>query len=132
MNEEKSMTEYNEKKGLFQWIKARFEKLKEKFRPKKEIKKEFNEGPGITAEDLDVVKGDYPNPSVLNFDELEAEINNLEEKRTWELTEEEKLPVQEGFEEIRARNNNSVKDGQELLQEELDNITAGYPIIDEK
>ena len=118
MNEEKSMIEYKERKGPFQWLKAQFEKLKEKFRPKIEVKKEIDEGPGFTEEDLEVVKGGYPNPNVLDFDEIREELSNLQEKRTWELTEEEKIPVQEGFEEIRSRNSDQDKD--EFSQEELE------------
>ena len=33
--EEKSLKEYKEQKGIFQWIKSTFAKLKERFRPTK-------------------------------------------------------------------------------------------------
>ena len=44
MNEEKSMIEYKEPRGLFQWLKSRFEKIKEKFRPKEKVQERRTQG----------------------------------------------------------------------------------------
>lgn len=121
MNEDKSMIEYKEHKGIFQWLKLKFEKLKEKFRPKVEAKKDIEEGPGFSPEELEVVQGGFPDRSVLDYDELEARINNLQEPKSWELSEEEK----------KIANSPIEKEENELFEEDLDKITAGHPIIDE-
>lgn len=130
--EEKSLTEYKERKGFFQWIKSRFEKLKERFSPAKKVdehQKENQNGPGFTPEDLDVVTAGYPNPSVLDFDEQKAKIDNLVEPKPWELTPEQHEKVEEGYEEIRAESN---QDEQELTVEELDEVMAGQPRVDDE
>lgn len=131
MNEDKSMIEYKEGKGIFQWLKSKFEKLIEKFRPKVEVKKDIEEGSGFTAEELEAVQGGFPDRSVLDYEELEAKINNLQEPSSWNLTEEEQEIVDEGYEEIRARYSQQEREEQELFEEDLDKITAGHPIIDE-
>lgn len=131
MNEDKSMTEYKENKGIFQWLKSKLEKLKEKFRPKVEPKKDIEEGPGLTAEQLDVVQGGFPDRSVLDYEELGEKINNLQEPTSWNLTEEEQEIVEDGYQEIKARYSQYEQEEQELFEEDLDKITAGHPIIDE-
>lgn len=133
--EEKSLTEYKEQKGFFQWIKSRFEKLKERFSSVKKVdehQKESQDGPGFTPEDLDVVKGGYPNHSVLDFDALEAEIDSLVEPKTWELAPEQHEKVEEGYEEIRTAHNQPKQDEQELTVEELDEVKAGKPRVDDE
>ena len=129
MKEEKEMVEYKESRGIFGWLKSKFEKLKDRFSPKTEIKRQDEEGPGLTAEQLEVAKGGYPDTSVLDFEELESKINNLQEPKSWNLTEEEQEIVDGGYEEIRASYNK--KDEQEMFEEDLDKITAGHPIIEE-
>ena len=128
---EKQLTEYKEQKGLFQWLKSKFEKLKEKFRPKVEAKKDVEDGPGFTEEQLEVVQGGFPDRRVLDYEELEAKVNNLQEPNSWDLTEEEQEIVEEGFKEIRATYNQDEKEEDELFEENLDKITAGHPLIDE-
>ena len=131
--EEKSLTEYKEQKGFFQWLKSRFEKLKERFSPVKKVdehQKESQDGPGFTPEDLDVVKGGYPDHSVLDFGELEAKIDGLKPK-SWDLTPEQHEKVEEGYKEIRTANNQAKQDESELTEDELDKVKAGQPIIDD-
>ena len=128
MNEDKSIIEYKEQKGIFQWLKSKFEKLKEKFRPKAESKKDIEDGPGFTEEQLEVVQGGFPDRSVLDYEELEAKVNNLQEPNPWDLTKEEQEIVEKGFEEIRTANN---KEEDELFEENLYEAKAGHPIIDE-
>lgn len=54
MDEEKSMIEYKESKGIFQWLKSKFEKLKEKFRPKaNEIKTDEVLEESLSEEELE-------------------------------------------------------------------------------
>ena len=122
MKEDKSMIEYKESKGILQWLKSKFEKLKEKFRPKVEVKKDIEEGPGFTEEQLEVAQGGFPDRSVLDYEELEEKINNLQEPKSWELTEEER----------KSANSPIEKGEEELFEEDLDKITAGHPIIDEE
>lgn len=118
MNEEKAMTEYKEQKGLFQWLKSRFEKLKERFKPKPktETKKESQEGQELFEEDLDKVKGGIPLKSV-DIEELKADLGIIEPKY-WELTEEQKEFANSQSE-------------QELSEEELDEVKAGFPIVED-
>jgi len=130
MNEEKSMVEYKESRGILGWLKSKFEKLKDKFRPTKNIeepKKQNPEDGELSVEQLDEVMAGI-DPNLIDFEEVKAKIDNLETK-SWELTEEEQIPVQEGFEEIRARSNQ--QEEQEMSLKELNKITAGHPIIDE-
>lgn len=134
VEEKKSLIEYKEQKGFFQWLKSRFEKLKERFSPVKKVdkhQKESQDGPGFTPEDLDVVKGGYPDHSVLDFDALEAEIDSLVEPKPWELTPEQHEKVEEGYEEIRTAHNQPKHDEQELTVEELDEVKAGQLITDD-
>ena len=122
MNEEKSMVEYKESKGIFGWLKSKFENLKERFsttRKTEESKKESQEEQELYEEDLDNVLAGIPfEPELVNVDEL---INDLskEEPKSWELTDEEK--------EIA----NSPIEHDELTEEDLDQITAGHPIIED-
>ena len=132
--EEKSLEEYKEQKGIFQWIKSTFAKLKERFRPTKNVGETQNtrqEEGELSEEQLDSVKAGYPDHSVLDFDELEAEIDGLKPK-SWDLTTEEQEKVEEGYEEIRAAYDQPKQDEQELTEEELDDVKAGQPIIDDE
>ena len=107
-------------------------KLAEKLSPAKKVdehQKESQNELGFTPEDLDVVKGGYPNHSVLDFDALAAEIDSLVEHKPWELTPEQHEKVEEGYEEIRAENN---QDEQELTVEELDEVKAGQHRVDDE
>ena len=123
MNEEKSMIEYKETKGILGWLKSKFEKIKERFSPKasiEEVKKTNQEEQGLTAEELDKVLAGIPfDPELVNVDEL-IESLSKEEPKSWELTEEEK--------EIA---NSPIEHDDELFEEDLDKITAGHPIIDD-
>lgn len=133
--EEKSLEEYKEQKGLFQWLKSTFEKLKERFRPTKNVgkfQKTSQEEGELSEEQLDSVKAGYPDHSVLDFDELEAEIDNLVEPKSWDLTPEQHEKVEEGYEEIRTANNQVEQGEHELSEEELDAVKAGQPIIDDE
>ena len=125
MNEEKSIVPHNGKKGPFQWLKDRLEKLKDKFRPKAEIKKQADEEPGFTPEQMDVVTGGYPNSDVLDYGKLGEVIDNLQGGKPWDLANAERQTVEEGFEEIRRRAGE-----QELSLEDAYKITAGHPIIE--
>jgi len=127
MNDEKSMIEYKESKGILGWLKSKFERLKEKFRTKEKVQetKEQEEGE-LSVEQLKGVMAGI-DPNLIDFEEEKAKIDNLE-TMSWKLTEEDQIPVKEGFEEIRARNN---KQKGELTLEELDKITAGHPIIED-
>lgn len=132
--EEKSLKEYKEQKGFVQWIKSTFEKLKERFRPTRNVGQVQNtnskEGE-LSEEQLDNVKAGYPDPNILDFDAIKSEIDNLQvsEPKTWDLTPEEQQKVEEGYEEIRTTNN---QDEQELTAEELDDVKAGRHIINDE
>ena len=126
MNEEKSMVPHNGKKGLFQWLKNGFDKLKDKFRPKAEIQKQADEGSGLTLEQMDVVTGGYPNPDVIDYGKLEEVISSLKEEKPWDLTASDRENVENGYAEIRRAG------GKELTPEEADNIRAGQHIIEEE
>ena len=131
MNEEKSMTEYKEQKGIFQWLKSKFEKLKEKFRPTKnvqEIKNESQDGQELFEEDLDKVKGGIPLKTV-DKEELMADLGI--EPKSWELTEEQLDEIKAGYPNVNPEQYQQKQDEQELSEEELDKITAGHPIIDD-
>jgi len=135
--EEKSMIQYKEPKGPFQWLKTQFKKLKEIFGPKPEVKKGINQGPGLTPEQLEVAEGGFPDRSVLDYDELEAKKNSLqelEEPKSWDLTGEEHKIVEEGYEKIRATNSQATQGEQdlepdELSQEDLDKVNPYQPGI---
>ena len=119
--DEKQLTEYKEQKGIFQWLKSKFEKLKEKFMPKRsmqELKNESQDDQELFEADLDQVQGGIP-LSAVDIEELMADLGNTEPK-SWELTEEQ-------LEEV---NKKEVND--ELSEEELDEVKAGQPIIDEE
>ena len=127
MNEEKSMVEYKEQKGIFQWLKSKFEKLIEKFRPTQENpKKQINEQGELSVEQLDDIRAGV-HPNAINFEEKQTEINNLEPK-PWELTEQQMETVEQGYTDIRTRSTEQEKD---LSEEELDKITAGQPRSDD-
>ena len=127
MNEEKSMIEYKESRGLFHWLKSRFEKIKEKFRPKEEVQetKEQEEGE-LFEEQLDEVLAGR-DPNLIDFEEEKAKIDKLDHK-PWELTEEQKQVVEEGYEQLRKR---AERSEDELHEDDLDKITAGHPIIED-
>ena len=131
MNEEKSLTEYKESKGLFQWLKSKFEKLKERFRSTRnmeELKNESQGGQEFFEEDLDKVTGGIPLKTV-DKEELMADLG-ISEPNSWNLTEEEQEIVEDGYEEIRKANSQAEQDGKELFEKDLDNVTAGHPIIE--
>lgn len=95
---------------------------------KEDVEKKAEEGPGLTPEQLKVAEGGYPDTSVLDYDKLEAKINNLEESKSWDLTEEQQEVVEEGYEEIKARNNQQEQEElapDELIAEQLDKA-PGY------
>ena len=123
MREEKSMVEYKESKGILGWLKSKFEKLKERFSQKTnidEVKETNQEEQGFTAEELDKVLGGIPfDPELVNVDELIGDLSK-EEPKSWELTEEEKKIA-----------NSPIEHDDELFEEDLDEITAGHPIIDD-
>ena len=134
MNEEKSMVEYKESKGILGWLKSKFEKLKERFsstRKTEESKKESQDEQELYEEDLDNVLAGIPfEPELVNIDELIKDLD-IEEPKSWNLTEEEQELVEDGYEEIRASYNQQEQDEQELFEEDLDKITAGHPIIED-
>ena len=121
MNEEKSMIEYKEQKGILNWLKSKFEKLKERFRPVKEVKKEEDNEVGLSIEELEKVQAGYPNPNVIDFDERKATIESLG-KKSWELTEEQK----------EIANSQTTHHDDELSIEELEEIKAGMPIVEDE
>ena len=118
--DEKQLTEYKEPKGILQWLKSKFEKLKEKFRLTKNVEvKSANEfGEELSEDELDKVRGGIPLKAV-DLEELMADLGNVEPK-SWELTEEQ-------LEEV-----NKEQDNDELSEEELDEVKGGQPIIDEE
>lgn len=124
MNEEKSMVEYKESKGILGWLKSKFEKLKERFSPTRNEQgenKENQEEQELSEQELDTVLAGLPfEPELVNVDEL---INDLamEEPKSWELTDEEK----------EIANSPIQHDEDELTEEDLDKITAGHPIIED-
>ena len=133
MNEEKSMVEYKESKGILGWLKSRFEKIKEKFRTTRNEQrenKENREEQELFEEDLDKVPGGIPFEAV-NMEELKVDLG-LTEPKSWNLTEEEQEIVEDGYEEIRASYNQQEQEEQELYEEDLDQITAGHPIVDDE
>lgn len=84
-----------------------------------EVKKESQEEQELSEEELDKVLGGIPfDPELVNVDELMNDLT-MEERKSWELTDEEK--------EIA----NSPIEQDELTEEDLDKITAGHPIIEE-
>ena len=117
MKEENALVEKKEPKGLFQWLKSKFEQLKEKFSTAKNVEQESQEIPEgeMSLNELDEIKAGIP---------LEA-LNNDEEK-PWDLTQEQKETVEKGYEEIK----NEMSQG-EMSLEELDNVKAGQPTIDD-
>ena len=132
MNEEKSMIEYKESKGIFGWLKSKFEKFKEKLRTAKDMpesKKDGIEGQELFEEDLDKVQGGIPLEAV-NLEELKSDLG-ITEPKPWNLTEEEQEIVEDGYEEVRATYNQPEQEEQELFEEDLDKITAGHPIIED-
>ena len=132
MNEEKAMVEYKESKGIFGWLKSKFEKLKERFNTKRNEQgknKENQEEQELFEEDLDNVPGGIP-LEVVDIEELKADLG-ITEPKSWNLTEEEQELVEDGYEEIRASYNQQEQDEQELFEEDLDKITAGHPIIED-
>ena len=103
MNEEKSMVEYKESRGIFGWLKSKFEKLKEKIKPTKNISKtsnKINEGQELFEGDLDKVNCAIPFEFV-DENELMSDLG-IKEPKSWDLTKEQKEVVEEGFEEIRT------------------------------
>lgn len=136
--EEKALIEYKEQKGLFQWLKSRFEKLKEVFKSSKnqpESKKESFEEQELSAEDLEVVEGGYPNNDVIDFEERKAKIDNIKPRKSWELTAEQLAEVKASYPKVNSNTNletsHEQENEQELTEEELDNVIAGQPINDE-
>ena len=117
MKEENALVEKKEPKGLFQWLKSKFEQLKEKFSTAKNVEQESQEIPEgeMSLNELDEIKAGIP---------LEA-LNN-DEQKPWDLTQEQKETVEKGYEEIK----NEMSQG-EMSLEELDNVKAGQPTIDE-
>lgn len=124
MNEEKSMVEYKESKGILGWLKSRFEKIKEKFRPSRnqqDLTKQNQEEQELSEQELDKVLAGLPfEPELVNVDELMEDLG-MEERKSWELTDEEKEIANSPIEH----------DKDELTEEELEQITAGHPIIDD-
>ena len=121
MNEEKSMVEYKESKGILGWLKSKFEKFKERFSPKtniEEVKNTDKDEQELFEEDVDKVEGGSPFEAV-DIEGLKADLG-IAEPKSWELTEEEK-----------AIANSPIEHEEELFEEDLDKITAGHPIIDE-
>ena len=112
MKEENALVEKKEPKGLFQWLKSKFEQLKEKFSTAKNVEQESQEIPEgeMSLNELDEIKAGIP---------LEA-LNN-DEQKPWDLTQEQKETVEKGYEEIKN----------EMSLEELDNVKAGQPTIDD-
>ncbi len=117
MKEENALVEKKEPKGLFQWLKSKFEQLKEKFSTAKNVEQESQEIPEgeMSLNELDEIKAGIP---------LEA-LNN-DEQKPWDLTQEQKETVEKGYEEIK----NEMSQG-EMSLEELDNVKAGQPTIDD-
>lgn len=117
MKEENALVEKKEPKGLFQWLKSKFEQLKEKFSTAKNVEQESQEIPEgeMSPNELDEIKAGIP---------LEA-LNN-DEQKPWDLTQEQKETVEKGYEEIK----NEMSQG-EMSLEELDNVKAGQPTIDD-
>ena len=109
MNEDKSMVEYKEQKGLLNWLKTKFESFKEKFGFKKQVQQN-NESKELTEEELDKVTAGYPSQDV------------EQNEKSWVLTEEQKREANEPT---------TKNDSTELSIEELDKITAGVPIVEE-
>ena len=131
MNEEKQLTEYKESKGIFNWLKSKFEKLKEIFSSKKNLESEQEKQDWskdeLTEEELDDVKGGIPIPTkVVDKEELMADLG-IKEPKSWELTKSEQ-------EAANARDTEKTPDLEEgeLTEEELDEIKGGQPIIDEE
>ena len=124
MEEEKSLIEYKEQKGLLGWLKSRIEKIKEKFKPKQENKKERPEEPGFTEQEMDVVEGGYQNPQALDMDERKAKIDAMNERKTWEITEEVKKEVEKGYEEIReaSKQQEEELEPDQLTEDELEQV----------
>lgn len=115
MKEENALVEKKEPKGLFQWLKSKFEQLKEKFSIAKNVEQdpqEISEGE-MSLNELDEIKAGIP---------LEA-LNN-DEQKPWDLTQEQKEAIEKGYEEIK---NEMSQD--EMSLEELDNVKAGQPTI---
>ena len=129
---EKQLTEYKERNGMFQWLKSKFEKLKEKFRPTRDtqIKSENEDSQELFEEELDEVKGGIP-IKVVDKEELMSDLK-ITEPKSWNLTEAEQEIVEDGYEEIRESYDQQEQDEQELFEEDLDKITAGHPIIDDE
>ena len=130
MSEEKSLKEYNEKKGFIQWLKLGFEKLKERFRPAKDVEQsQLNREEGeLSEEQLDDIIAGYPNPDV---DSIKNTIDNIQSKSNpWELTKEELDQVKAGYPNIAPEEYQPKQGGQELSQEDLDSVIAGQPYTD--
>jgi len=130
MNEEKSMIEYKGPKGIFQWLKSKFERLKERFstnKNAKEIKEEIQDGVELAPEQLtqEILQIGVPQ-KFINAEESKAKIDSLK-SNPWTLNEEEKKEVEKGYEDI---NNNNQENG-EILLEDADKIIAGHSIIEE-
>jgi len=128
---ENQLTEYKEQKGIFQWLKFKFEKLKEIFSSKNklEIEQEKQDWSKyeLTEEELEDVKGGIPIPTkVVDEEELMADLG-IKEPKSWELTEEELDEVKAGTPEP-----TTVIDEGELTEDELDEVKGGQPIIDEE
>lgn len=117
MKEENALVEKKEPKGLFQWLKSKFEQLKQKFSTAKNVEQDSQKIPEgeMSLNELDEIKAGIP---------LEA-LNN-DEQKPWDLTQEQKETVEKGYEEIK----NEMSQG-EMSLEELDNVKAGQPTIDD-
>lgn len=123
MKEEKAITKYEEPKGLIQWLKSKFEKLKQKFKVVPQAQKANFEGDELSEDELDKVKAGFSLKEV-DMEELMADLG-MKDSKSWDLTKEQKNNVEKGYEEIKA------SDEHELSEEELDKVIAGQPIIDD-
>lgn len=130
MNEEKSMIEYKEQKGLLNWLKSKFEKLKQRLKLAQEVKKEENNGIELSEEDLEKVEAGYPNPQVIDFEERKEKIESLG-KKSGELTEEQLDEVKAGYPNVVVESQQPKQDEQELSEEELEEVKAGMPIVED-
>lgn len=133
MKEEKAITKYEEPKGLIQWLKSKFEKIKQKFKimPKGQndnVEKGYEEIKSsdeheLSEEELDKVKAGFSLKEV-DMEELMADLG-MKDLKSWDLTKEQKNDVEKGYEEIKAL------DEDELSEDELDKVIAGQPLIED-